>query len=214
MLGRRLIIPHINPAGPWDDVPWTGVDSFHAGSADFHPRVAVRIAHSGESIHLRWRVDDRYIVIRTTATNGPVHQDACVEWFFEPVPGHGYFNLEINAGGTVYCSHIREQDLDGGRPIGSRMLDPASLATIGVRSSLPRSIVDELPGPLTWTLDVDVPLGIFAPYVHGLACQGNWRGNLFHCAELSSRPRWTAWSPIGELLSFHQPDCFGIHAFA
>lgn len=201
-----------SPLDPrWNALPRLAVASYHARSSAHRPAVDVQLGHSGDRLHLRFIVHDRYVLSRATACNAMVSKDSCVEMFFEPVPGMGYFNLEMNAGGTVLCYHIT----DARRiPDGFAAFSPLTaeeLGGIAIVSTLPRTIDPEIVTPLDWALCAHIPL---APFAHrlgrALPVPGRWRGNFFKCADESSYPHWASWSPIGQELNFHVPDRFGV----
>lgn len=193
----------------WAMVPATAVACFHARSSDHHPRVQVRVAYTAKALHLAWLVEDRYVVSRITADNGSVCTDSCVECFVAPLPGRGHVNVEVNAGGVALASHVTALT-----PFTCRQLPPGDMARIRRHGSLPARIDPELAGPCTWEMAVDLPFDLLsACYGVEVAPVGTWRANLFKCADRSSHPHWASWAPIGELLSFHQGDRFGLWRF-
>ncbi len=212
----RCTIPRIGgiPASPldplWDRVPHLDVARFHARSSPHRPLVRAQLGHSGDHLHLRFTVHDRYVLSRTTVPNGPVCTDSCVEFFVEPLPGLGYFNLEINAGGTVHCSHITDPTEVAGKFAGCAMLDPCDLATIRVATTLPPVIDPEIGTPLDWAMCAHIPIALFARRLGRIPpVPGTWRANFYKCADHSSHPHWASWAPINERLAFHVPERFG-----
>ncbi len=198
----------VDPA--WDALTPLPIALFHPRSSDHHPGVRVRIGHSGERVHVRFEVDDRWVLSRQTEFNASVCTDSCVEFFVEPLPGRGYFNFEINAGGTLHCSHIEDPTPAPGGFARMAFLSPAELAQVEVATSLPRTIDPELPGPISWKLMVGIPVAMLAGRLKApLAADGTWRANFYKCADHSSHPHWASWAPIGERLAFHVPDRFG-----
>ncbi len=199
----------------WGQVPALTVGHFHARSSDHRPDVRVRVAASATHLHFIWQVSDRLVLSRVVEPNGSVCTDSCVEFFVAPLVGSGYFNLEINAGGTVHCSYIEDPNIVDGGFAKMHFLPVDELNRIAVRSTLPAVVDPELPGPLTWELAVAVPLDVFAKELgQTLSATGTWRGNFYKCADHSSGPHWASWSPIGERLAFHQPSYFGYLRFS
>jgi hypothetical protein len=194
----------------WAKVPAAALAWFHPRSGPHQPRTAVRVGWTMQALHLRWRVEDRHVVVRCTADNQNVCLDSCVECFLAPVPGRGHVNVEVNAGGAVLASHVT-----GLAPFACRLFAPAELAAIGRHGTLPRRIDPEIVGPCTWEMGVDLPFALLSDAL-GAAVRptGSWRANLYKCADRSSQPHWACWSPVGENLSFHQPDRFGAWRFA
>lgn len=193
----------------WAAIPELLVSCVHPQSTAHHPRVSVRIAHSRDALHLRWQIDDRYVRSVCTTLNGPVCEDSCVEFFCSPLPGVGYFNLEINAGGTIHLSWYARP---GAPP---RFVSEAAAQRIHVRSSLPPVVEPEISGPLTWTVDVDLPLAVISELIgETVRAHGSWRANFYKCGDLTSQPHWLSWAPVGDPLSFHKPECFGVVTFS
>jgi hypothetical protein len=209
----RLANPPASPLDArWDTVPRLAVDRFHPHSSLHHPVVHAQLGHSGDHLHLRFVVHDRHVRSCVLQTNGPVCTDSCVEFFVEPLPGLGYFNIEMNAGGTLHMSHITNPTpLPGGGFAGCTMLDPVELATLAVATTLPKTVDPELAGPLDWAVCASIPIALFARHLGSTPpVPGTWRGNFYKCADLSSHPHWASWAPIGERLAFHVPEHFGV----
>ncbi len=212
-----------NPVpGQWDDATWAGVealaiDRFHDRSSDHRPRVAAKLLHDDEHIYVFFRVEDRYVVSKRTELHEMVCKDSCVEFFVRPRDDAGYFNIEINAGGTMllyYCAGWKGGPGDG--RIRRTPITPAQAAMIDIHGSLPRTVEPEITEPVTWTLQYRLPVALFEAELgplRPLAGQ-RWRANFYKCADESSHPHWASWSPVGEKLSFHQPDRFGTIVFA
>ncbi len=208
----RLADPPVSPLDArWDAVPRLAVDNFHPHSSDHHPVVHAQIGHSRDRLHLRFTVHDRHVRSIVVQANGPVCTDSCVECFVEPLLGLGYFNIEVNAGGTLHVSHITDPTpLPEGGFAGCAMLGPDELATIAVATTLPRVIDPEIAGPLDWAMCAGIPIDLFTRRLgRAPPVPGTWRGNFYKCADLSSQPHWASWAPIGERLAFHVPGHFG-----
>jgi hypothetical protein len=194
----------------WDRLPRLAVDRFHGRSSEHRPEVHAQLGHNGTHLFLRFVTQDRYVLSRTTRANGPVCTDSCVEFFVEPLPGLGYFNLEINAGGTVHCSHVTDPTPAPGGFAGCSLLTPDELATIAVSTTLPPVIDPEIAGPLDWAMCAIVPIALFSKRLGRTPpVPGTWRANFYKCADHSSHPHWASWAPIREQLAFHVPACFG-----
>jgi hypothetical protein len=195
----------------WESLPRLAVASYHAKSSAHRPAVHVQLGHSGDHLHLRFTVQDRYVLSRATGFNAMVCKDSCVEFFFEPVPGRGYFNLEMSAGGAPLCYHITDAQRVPDGFAAFEKLTADELSTITITGTLPGTLAPEITTPLDWALCACIPL---APFAYRIGCAlpvpGNWRGNFYKCADGSSHPHWGSWAPIGEQLNFHQPERFGV----
>jgi hypothetical protein len=207
---RLAAIPG-TPLDPlWEQVPRLDVALFHARSSAHRPVVRAQLGHTGDQPHLRFTVQDRWVLSRTTAPNGPVCTDSCVEFFVEPLPGGGYFNLEINAGGTVHCSHVTDPTPVPGGFKGCALLESAELATIRIATTLPPVVEPEIATPLDWAVCAHIPIALFAKRLGRVPpVPGVWRANFYKCADHSSHPHWASWAPINDILAFHVPERFG-----
>lgn len=208
----RLAAIPTTPLDPrWEALPRLAVASYHAKSSAHRPAVQVQLGHSGDHLHLRFTVQDRYVLARATGFNAMVCKDSCVEFFFEPVPGMGYFNLEMSAGGVPLCYHITDaRRVPDGFAAFDKLRDD-ELAAIAISGTLPRTVDPEIASPHDWALCARIPLAPFARRLgRALPVPGRWRGNFFKCADESSHPHWGSWVSIGEQLNFHQPERFGL----
>ncbi len=79
-------------------------------SSAHHPETRFRVLHDGVALYLQFRVEDAHVRSVQTEYQGPVYTDSCVEFFVQPVTGKGYFNFEINAGGTLLLTNTAVDD--------------------------------------------------------------------------------------------------------
>jgi hypothetical protein len=202
----------------WDQPPWPSVPALavarHMGEKPAHfPGVAARLGWDDESIHVLFRVEDRYVRAVAQRHQDAVCTDSCVEFFF--VPGmdieNGYFNLEVNCGGTMLFHFQKVPRVD------AVAIAPADLAQIAVAHSLPRRVEPEMPGPVTWTVQYRLPFGILAKYrpAPPPRAGATWRANFYKCGDLTSHPHWLTWAPVRRPRpDFHVPADFGVLEFA
>ena len=195
-------------AGPIDDPAWRDaevarIDHFHPRTHEYRPHTEARVLHDGERIALRFEVDDCFVRTRCTRVHGSVCVDACVEFFFEPIPGFGYFNLEVNSGGTLHLGyHDHERD--------RHELVPEELVEqLEVYGSTEPVVEPEVTEPMHWFVDCRIPMSVVHAYLPGATLAGaEWRGNFYKCASANSQPHWAYWSPMNGRLGFHRPQYF------
>ena len=215
---RRMAV-ETAPNNPlsWDTPPWQGLPAGELtrfmGQAPAHfPKVAFKLAYSGDALNLLFRVSDRYVLARATQDQGAVWKDSCVEFFFTPGPDpdQGYFNLEMNCGGTVLC-HFQKVPRQDRLPVSE-----ADCRAITRFHSLPRIIFPEIAEPVVWTVGCQIPFAVLERYSPVTRpCPGTvWRGNFYKCADQSSHPHWLTWAPVAAPApDFHRPESFGTLVF-
>ncbi len=218
---RRAAAPRAS-ATPWNDPCWEQTDSlhvrhFHRKSGDHRPDVRVRVIYDETAIYARFHVKDQYVKCVHDKPQSIVSRDSCVECFLQPAVGKGYFNFEMNCGGTLLLYYI--EDATRLRPAVFEkftILPDEALRKIRIEHSLPTLVEQEIEEPIEWWLVLTVPLSLLEQFAGriGNPAKQIWRGNFFKCGDGTSHPHWASWAPIGEKCIFHQPDRFGWLHFA
>jgi len=183
---------------------------YFMGSKPVHfPNTLVRLGYDRSSLALFFRVDDRYIRATAEEHQQSVCQDSCVEFFFSPGPDSdcGYFNFEINCGGTFLFHY---------HPLSTREtvveLPKTHYSRIRIYHSLPQIVDREIDHCLTWTVAFQIPLDILEDYCRVItpAPSAVWRCNFYKCADKTSHPHWLTWAPVpAPKPDFHLPQFFG-----
>jgi hypothetical protein len=164
------------------------------------------MAYDTSNLYVIFLVHDRYVRCLTTQVNGPVWQDAAVEFLFatDTARPDRYFNLEINCGGTPLLGYADAR------------LTMADIRSIEIAHSMPAVVDPEVAGPVDWTIEYRIPLARLAKYGNMTwpAPGVTWRGNFCKIAENNSNPHHMTWSPIADPKpTFHMPQYFGRLAF-
>lgn len=165
------------------------------------PKVSFKIFHTGDSLFLRFEVEEASTIARTLEDNGRVWEDSCVE-FFIAVDENGYYNFETNCIGTLLIGY---RDTEGNVTHAT----DATLQSVGRHTSLPRCTFPETPGKGPWTLTLQIPAE--ALFKHRLP---GWSGlkanvNFYKCADGLFRPHYLSWAPIDHPTpNFHLPRFF------
>ena len=141
--------------------------------------------------------------------------DTCVELFIQPKKDRGYFNFEINCGGTMLLYCIDDPTRENGDFRRYAKVSPEHAAMIDIATTMPRTTPVEITEPVEWSLALRIPFAMMEPYVGPIGdVRGQtWRGSRYKCGDQTCHPHWASWSPIGEKLSFHQPEKFGELSF-
>ena len=214
-------IPRIAPPptinGKWDKDAWRSVPALcidnPAGEKPEHlPETRARIAYDNKAIYVIFQVDDRFVRSVVTDYQGSVCRDSCVEFFFTPDMDTtvGYFNLEINCGGTALFTFRKSRDE------GVNEVTPREFEEVTIAHSLPKIVDPEIIEPTTWTVEYSVPFSVLKEHCRMKAPQPGikWRGNFYKCGDATSMPHWLSWAPLDcTHPDFHLPHCFGLLEF-
>jgi len=198
----------------WRDVPIAEINVFHPKSSDHTPQTQVKIQYNDQGIYLLYKVRDRYVRSIYTDYNSKVNEDSCVEWFIQPSEAEGYYNFELNAGGTLHVNFIVDPERNSvGQRKDIRSIPEEHSKQIKILSSLPRIVNPEIKEEITWFLALYIPFSFFELYTPIKEINSSiWQGNLYKCGDKTSHPHWATWSPVKEL-NFHQPEHFGEFVF-
>jgi len=206
--------------GNWSGGVWAAaepvpVSHFHPSSSNHRPQTEVKVLYDAGHLYVFFRVKDRYVRAVAERFQGPVWTDSCAEAFLSPREDGGYFNFEMNCGGTLLLSYIEdprrtEEGFAKFTPVAAERV-----AGMRIYHSLPTRVDPEIEEPVEWSLEYSIPLTIFEAYLGDAVhpAGGRWRGNFYKCGDQTSHPHWASWSPIGEELNFHCPEHFGILEF-
>lgn len=201
--------------GRWEEEAWqraaiVTLDHFLKESSDHHPGVKVKLTYLDDILYVFFRVSDKYVLCERTQYQARVCEDSCVEFFIRPKPDHGYFNFEINCGGTMLLYYIEDATrVDDAFAKYSPV--PWKLASmIDIYHSLPPRVYPEIIDDTEWMLEYRIPFTLFEAYLGplGNVAGQTWHGNLFKCADSSSHPHWTSWAPLDGKHNFHLPEYF------
>ena len=197
---------------PWQSIEPLAIDQSASEKPERCPKAQVKIAYDDAAVYVIFRVQDRYVRAVAAEHDGTVWRDSCVEFFFTPGPNvnRGYFNLEMNCGGTMLLHFQKTPRKD------SAHLSASECADIQIAHSLPKIVDPEIDKPVVWTVEYRLPLAILDRYcgVDKPASGVVWRANFYKCGDQTSHPHWLAWSPIDiQPVDFHRPQDFGILTF-
>ena len=198
----------------WRDAPIAKINSFYPISSDHTPQTLVKIQYNDQGIYLLYKVKDHYVHSIYTDYNSKVNEDSCVEWFIQPPEAEGYYNFELNAGGTLHVNFIVDPERDSqGQRKDIRSIPEQHSKQIRILSSLPKVVDPEIISAITWFLALYIPFSFFKLYSPIKKINSSiWQGNLYKCGDKTSHPHWAAWSPVKKL-NFHQPEYFGEFVF-
>lgn len=192
----------------WKGVPAVQVDKYMGTVPDHQPRTQAKVLYDDDAIYVIFRVEDRYVRAIAGNFHDSVCHDSCAEFFFTPGndTAKGYFNFEINCGGTMLV-HFQKTACED-----RRKLDIADCEMVTIAHTMPKIVAPEIVNPTMWVLEYSIPLAMLEKYspvtkpTQGVI----WKGNFYKCGDKTSHPHWATWAPVGlSKPDFHQPGFFG-----
>lgn len=168
---------------------------------NYKPKVTFSIAHSNDSLFVKFYVEEQFLQARYQKHNEPVYKDSCVELFIAFNGDKDYYNFEFNCLGTCLA------EFGSGRENRNRLPED-SIRNIRCLSVIMRSHngFDNF----AWQLTLMIPSEVFCYHVisqfMGISC----RANLFKCGDDLPQPHYLTWNLIkSERPNFHLPEFFG-----
>jgi hypothetical protein len=174
----------------WDEYP-------------YQPEVSVQIAYNEDEIFLQYRVNEQSVKAEITESNGKVWTDSCVEFFLSPEANDEYYNLEMNAIGTI---------LLGSRKKGETAVHASDEQITKIRriSTLGDNPFPERKEPTEWQITIAMPWAAFFKHELESVSGKKMRGNFYKCGDGLSVPHFVSWTKIKtEKPNFHSPEFFG-----
>ncbi|NEU07026.1 hypothetical protein GZH53_01765 [Flavihumibacter sp. R14] len=173
----------------------------------YAPLVDFAVAHSGNSIFLKFFVTEKNVQALNLATNGPVCNDSCVEFFISWGKDQSYYNLEFNCSGTCHFGY--GPDRNHRKLIKKELIDRVRYQTVFKTISQTQQYL------VNWELTVAIPLEVFSYHdlksISGQTC----RVNFYKCGDLLPEPHYLSWTNMESAQpDFHQPQFFGSACFA
>jgi hypothetical protein len=201
-------------AGDWDGKIWRAANTldvsiFRDKSTAHHPQTQAKLLYDDRGVYGIFRVEDKYVRSVQTAYNSSVCGDSCVEFFVKPRADKGYFNFEMNCGGTLLLFYITDHTrTENG--FKERTDVPWEIASqMKIYHSMPNVVDPAIEQDTVWLNEFFIPYSLFEHYLgkFGDKTGMTWRANFYKCGDKTPMPHWASWAPI-TATNFHLPDCF------
>ena len=172
----------------------------------YKPEVSFTIAHTGDSILLKYFVKEKSIRVVHHQDNSPVHEDSCVEFFFAIDDNDEYYNLEFNCAGTClfgYGKNASERRLIG----GDNIRKIRRIATI-------KSNLNGKSSSICWELVTVIPVEALIYHKLSSLKNMNCRVNFYKCGDKLPEPHFLSWQDMKTSTpDFHLTRFFGNACF-
>ncbi len=211
-LASKPLINAVWDKSPWDEIKPLHLQHYMGDKPEHFPFTQAKIAYDDAAVYVIFRVTDRYIKALHNKNQGPVFVDSCVEFFFTPGKNsnNGYFNLEMNCGGTMLFHHQLEPRTQSTKISGDHIQE------IEVAHTLPEIVDPEIDEETTWIVEYRIPFSVISNYHTFTRPEAGsvWRANFYKCADQTSHPHWLTWALVDvPEPNFHLPQYFGILEF-
>lgn len=186
-----------------EKVAFQPVNTVNWSEYPYCPDVEFRMAHTEDALLLHYRVKEASVRAVAGKDNGPVWEDACVEFFSIPAEDGVYYNMECNCVGRLLIGAGKERTERQHAP--QEVLDKVQRW-----SSLGREDFEERVGECSWEVALVIPYSAF--FLHRItSLDGKTiRANFYKCGDKLQTPHFLSWNPIGlKSPNFHCPEFFG-----
>jgi hypothetical protein len=175
---------------PIDIAPWP--------DSDYVPKVTFTIAHNGDSIFLKYYVEEAVVKAAYYQPDDPVYKDSCVEFFIAFDMEEEYYNLECNAIGTCKFNFGKDRN--------NRTIISESL----IKKIRYLVTLQNIENAIRWELTLILPKEVFSQHqftsFSGKACNANF----YKCGDELPIPHFLCWNNIeSPKPDFHVRKCFG-----
>ncbi|MFB5944318.1 carbohydrate-binding family 9-like protein [Albibacterium profundi] len=192
---QLLKLAEVLPENKIDCVSWKGFP--------YRPNVTFKIAQSASALFIRFDVEEKALRVNNFASNEPVYEDSCVE-FFISFRDQYYYNLEFNAIGVALVGYgTKDKD-------SRKRLTAERISQIKTYSHISKDAGQDV----KWNLMLYIPLALFEEEKISTLKGNSYTANFYKCGDELPEPHYVSWSPIqADEPNFHLPEFFGTLIF-
>ena len=172
----------------------------------YKPDVTFTIAHTGDSILLKYFVSEKSIRAVHYQDNSPVYEDSCVEFFFAFDGNDEYYNLEFNCAGTCLFGF-------GKNASDRRLIDGDDIRKIRRLATI-KSNLNGKSSAISWQLATVIPVEALIYNKMKSLKNMNCRVNFYKCGDKLPEPHFLSWQDMKTSTpDFHLTRFFGDACF-
>ncbi|MBE9598441.1 carbohydrate-binding family 9-like protein [Pedobacter sp. MC2016-24] len=165
------------------------------------------IAHSNDTIWLKYEINEDAIRVVTAETNGAVHKDNCVEFFVSFGAEKSYYNIEVNCMGVCLIAYGKGRS-------NRKYLQKEVVEQIKTHAVV-KQTAENHQFRYAWEITLMIPLAVFEYSNITSLSQQTGFGNFFKCGDDLPQPHFYSWNGIeANSPDFHLPEFFGALTFA
>lgn len=175
------------------NVPWQ--------SYPYKPEVAFVMAHSEESIFLKYYVEEKHVRVVNSEPNQPVYEDTCVEFFISLDGEKEYYNFEFNCAGTCLLGFGEDR-------MNRELIHPDLIKKISFLNVIKPATNKD--ANWAWELSLSIPLTVLKYHNFSTLSGKKCRANFYKCGDKLPEPHFLTWNPIkSDSPNFHLSEFFG-----
>ena len=168
----------------------------------YKPDVSFSIAHTDDSILLKYFVIEKTIRAVHHQDNSPVHEDSCVEFFIAIDDGEEYYNLEFNCAGTCLFGF-------GKNASQRKLIDGDNIRKIRRLATI-KSNLNGKSSSICWELAAIIPVEALIYHKLTSLKNMNCRVNFYKCGDKLPEPHFLSWQDMRTSTpDFHLTKFFG-----
>ena len=178
------------------------IDNLLWSDNEYAPKVSFSIAHTHNSILLKYNVSEQYLIARYREINDPVFKDSCVEFFIAFDDDNNYYNLEFNCLGTPLVAY----------GLGKNSRKKIEKRLVGKIKSyqLIKNPIANQSSLINWELLLVIPFDVFAHHNITTLKDSVCKANFYKCGDDLPDPHFLSWNKINSPSpDFHLPQFFG-----
>jgi hypothetical protein len=189
-----------------DGLEQHAIDQVSWPSYPYTPVVSFSIAYTEDAILLKYFVQEDSVRICCHTTNGPVHEDSCVEFFISFDDEAEYYNLEFNCIGVCFAAF--------GKSRCDRQLLPQESISLIRRMAQIESFTEEGGRQVNWQLTLIIPMDVFIHHNISHLRERICKVNFYKCGDALPEPHFLSWKRVAaDSPDFHLPEYFGAMQF-
>ncbi|MEX0600859.1 MAG: carbohydrate-binding family 9-like protein [Rhodothermales bacterium] len=210
----------------WAAAPWTSDFVEMTGHGPSPPQFGTRakMVWNDEALYVAARLEEPHVWATLTERDARIYLDNAFEVFIDPNGDtHHYYELEVNALGTLWDLMLVKPYRDGGP-----LLSAWDIRGLEVGVRVDGTLNDPTDTDEGWIVELALPWSVLAeaaPEARPPHAGEQWRLNFsrshWSLAVVEDEYRkdpdtpadWSVWSPQGEI-DIHKPECWGFVQFA
>ena len=189
----------------WNAIPSASIDVRPWEEGSLLPPAEAKVAFDGSYFHVLLKAWEQNLRVVTHQSNGPVWEDSCIEFFFNPALGRDsrYLNFEVNAEGVMLLG------LGSGRD--DRTLVNFDPMAFEIKADVPPHGAAGWNRPF-YTVSFVIPVSFLETIYGNLQFHrgSELAGNFQKCGDKTANRHLGCWNPIEvPKPDFHRPEWFG-----